>query len=554
MKKKNKNLKKWKWIMIKIKTVIYTLLILFIFNIYCFAKVETYIKEGTEEIKSNQTQEEVEEHLKQRLITTALEEAGMFISTNLQIENNEIIKDFYSNKAGALTKAKIIKRNNILIDNKKPAIYIKLKIAIDMDSVEKYLDKVTKDYEEMSKLKKQIQKLKGELKNIQDKKEKEKLDKEMEKLVERQKQLKLELNKMRLEAREELEKVQIKQKKEELQRQEELNSLKNKIDLEELEMKRKIEQEKDNIKTQELENQQRIMELENNAKRNMIIFNNKEKLSIQETVKEANRLKIEINKTIADFDDLLIINKTNIEDSFNKQKKILKERKFLEDKPIRGKYEETWEFNNRITKYEERKKQFIKNNKTMAKKLKIKKEKAVINSEKDILKSMVKTAQPFIEKIKEYQKQELYNKNIKYLKPFSKSEIDIDNKSFYIFFEYQKTKYSYEVNYDKKEEGIAMYETFKNFVIQPFFTIKEDIKDGYVPILLGFNITHLGTNKKYGYKLTSIPKTEDINFYKSVLNHFQDYKQVNRTILEEKINIVREKKEKLLKKQKEAVE
>ena len=531
--------------MIKIKTFIYIVLILLIFNVYCFAKVKTYIKDGTEEIKSNQTQEEVEEHLKQRLTTIALEEAGMFISTSLKIENNKITKDIYSNIAGALTKTEVIERKH-KIENEKPAIYIKLKIEIDMDSVENYLDKVKKNDEEVSELKEKIEELEGKLRRTQDSTESKNLSNELAILVEQRKQKEIELNKMVVEAKEEYKKLQQEQKKQELQRQQEINALKKKIELEEVEMKKKISQEKDNIKKQELENQQRIIELENNAKQNMISFNKKEKLSIQEAVKEANKLKMEINKIVNDFDNLLIINKANIEDSYDKQIEILQERKFLEDKPIREKYEESWAFNNRVKEYEKDKKFFIEKNKTEIQNLKDKRKTAVINDETDTLKGMVKTAQPFIEKITEYQKQELNDKNVKYIKPSSTSQIDVDKKFFYINFEYQKTNYNYKINYYDKKEGIAMYETAdKQFVIQPYFTIKENSNGIYSPLLLGFKITHLGTDKKYDYQLASAPKTEDINFYKSTLKHSQDYKQINKIILKEKINIIREKKEKI---------
>lgn len=537
--------------MIKIKTFIYILLTLLIFNVYCFAKIKTYIKDGTEEIKSNQTQEEVEEHLKQILTTTALEEAGMFVSTSLKIENNKITKDIYSNIAGALTKTEIIERKH-KIENDKPAIYIKLKIEIDMDSVENYLDKVKKNDEEVSELKEKIEELEGKLRRSQDSTESKNLSNELAILIEQRKQKEIELNKMVVEAKEEYKKLQQEQKKQELQRQEEINALKKKIELEEVEMKKKIAQEKDNIKKQELENQQRIIELENNAKQNMLSFNKKEKLSIYEAVKEANNLKAEINKIVNDFDKLLVINKANIEDSYDKQIEILKGRNFLENKPVKEKYEESWEFNNRVNEYKRNKKIFIEKNKNEIQNLRDKRKTAVISDETDTLKGMVKTAQPFIEKITEYQKQELYDKNIKYIKPNSTSQIDVDKKFFYINFEYQKINYNYKINYYHKKEGIAMYETAnKQFVIQPYFTIKEDKNGIYNPLLLGFKITHLGTNKKYDYQLTSTPKTEDINFYKTILKHSQDYKQINTIILKEKINIVRDKKEKIKQKNEE---
>lgn len=88
-----------------------------------------------------------------------------------------------------------------------------------------------------------------------------------------------------------------------------------------------------------------------------------------------------------------------------------------------------------------------------------------------------------------------------------------------------------------------IYETWKQLSIKPYFSIKLDKNDKYAPLLLGFQITHLGTNKEYDYKLLKTPQTEDINFYKTILKHIQNYNQINEIIWSEKIKIIKKKKE-----------
>lgn len=49
-----------------------------------------------------------------------------------------------------------------------------------------------------------------------------------------------------------------------------------------------------------------------------------------------NTKKEKINKIVTDFDNLLTLSKINIEDSYDKQLKIVKERNFLEKEHVKG--------------------------------------------------------------------------------------------------------------------------------------------------------------------------------------------------------------------------
>lgn len=63
------------------------------FNVVCFAKMQSFVKEATEIVPPNQSQDQVINYLTQKLTREATEEAGTFITSNLQIDSYEITKD-----------------------------------------------------------------------------------------------------------------------------------------------------------------------------------------------------------------------------------------------------------------------------------------------------------------------------------------------------------------------------------------------------------------------------------------------------------------------------
>lgn len=541
---------------------------IFLFNILCFAQTKTFTKQGESVVQKDQSVNQVISYLKQKLTREAQEEAGTFVTTNLKIDNYQITKDEFTSFAGSISKTTVLEETPFMRD-KEQYVKVKIKVDIDTDNVKAYLEKIMQDNEykeqaqkaikEAEVLKKKNLELENKLKTATKQEYEQKLSLQAEQQIQEQKQREIELNKMAVQAKEEYAKAKQVQKQKEIKRQEELNALKKKIELEEVEIKGKIEQEIYNIKKYEIKNQQKIIQIENNAKKNLIKFDKNKKLLIEDVIKEVNSLKVEINKIVTDFDNLLTLSKINIEDSYNKQMNIIKERKFLEKEPVKGeydRYEETQEFQNRLSKYKERKRSFKRENRNIIYDLKEKRKKDIINHEIETISNMVKTAQPFIEKIKYYQNKELYN-NIEYIKP-STAAINVDNRQLSIFFKYQEINYNYKIDYLKKEDGIVMYETYNRFAIQPYYAIKYEnniykhrsknekpvVKNEtmYKPLLLGFKITHLGISRSYYYKLTKSPKTFDLFFYEPILKYSQNYhKKLNEFILREQINIIKNK-------------
>ncbi len=123
------------------------------FNVVCFAKMQSFTKEATEIVPPNQSQDQVIAYLTQKLTREATEEAGTFITSNLQIENYTITKDEFNSFAGSISKVKVEEKETFTKDNHQ-YVKVKVNIKVDTDNVKAYLEKIMKDNE----YKKQAQK------------------------------------------------------------------------------------------------------------------------------------------------------------------------------------------------------------------------------------------------------------------------------------------------------------------------------------------------------------------------------------------------------------
>ena len=180
------------------KKLILTIVSVLFFNIFCFAYTKTYVKEGTEKITSNQTQQSIEKQLKQTLMTAVLQEEGIVIS----IKNKKITEDDYFNILETFTKPKILEKGN-----KQKAVYMKIEIEIDTDSVESYLKKIKEYDEKISELEEKTDQLKNKLKT-QDNTENSNISNELSALVEQKKQKEIFLNNMVVNVKERYQKHQ----------------------------------------------------------------------------------------------------------------------------------------------------------------------------------------------------------------------------------------------------------------------------------------------------------------------------------------------------------
>lgn len=222
----------------------------------------------------------------------------------------------------------------------------------------------------------------------------------------------------------------------------------------------------------------------------------------------------------------------------------------MEEKPVKDEWESTQQFKERLNEYEEHKKEFKKDVKDKIKELRDNKKLAVLKDEEDTLKAMVKTIQPFIQKIKSFQKIPLFDKN-------NKAEIlsitpNVDKKYFDIKFEYQNKSYNYYFDFDDRKQAANIFRTKKYFNIEPYFSIEQNETGEFIPLLLKFKIEHTGAEISNNMKISTLHEIDDLQFYTPVVEHLESKDKLEELILEQKLENLLNKKERLLrKKQKE---
>ena len=75
------------------KKILIILIILILCNLITFAEIKTFTKEDESVVQKDQSVNQVIDYLKQKLERQAQEEAGKFITSELNIENKTITKD-----------------------------------------------------------------------------------------------------------------------------------------------------------------------------------------------------------------------------------------------------------------------------------------------------------------------------------------------------------------------------------------------------------------------------------------------------------------------------
>ncbi|MDD5021878.1 MAG: hypothetical protein PHR82_07120, partial [Endomicrobiaceae bacterium] len=365
----------------------------------------------------------------------------------------------------------------------------------DTESVKAFLEKVKQDNkykQEIEDLRKAKLELEERLKTATKQEYELKLSEQAQEQVEQQKQRAIELNKMALKAKEDYIKAENEQKQKELKRQEEFNALKKKIEQEQLEMQNKIVQEKDEIRKAELENQAKIKELENKAKENMAGWDTTKQITIQQALEEVKRIKKDVSETISKFETLLITNKEKLAKSYNTQIEILKSGIFLQEKPVKDKWETTEQFKKRLQEYEIQKQKFLETSQERATELEEAKEEVFFQDGIETLQSMITTTKPFIAKLQKFQKEYFYDKDKKQAEILSLGQVNADEKYFSIKLKYNNKKY--EIKFDFSDIGLQqarlIYQTPNQLIIEPLFSI-EEAKEIF-PVITAFNVKHLG--------------------------------------------------------------
>ena len=459
-------------------------------NTISFAEKQTFIKEGESVVQKDQSVNQVIDYLKQKLTREAQDEAGKFITSELNIENKSITKDEYTSFAGSIATTTVLEETPFMIGSEQ-YVKVKIKADIDTDNVKAYLEKMMQDkkseeqakkaIKENEELKKKNLELEEQLKTATKKQYEQELSAKVQQQIALKEQREIEINKMAIQAKEEYIKAKEEQEQEQAKREQEL-----------LELKQQIAQEKNNIKKAELENQAKIRELEAQAKENERNWENTDKEYIQESLEQAKKVKQETINILNQFENLIKNNKELLIKSYKEQQKL------SVDNSKKDEWESEEEYNERLER-----------NRIMGILLKYEQSQAIFEDEIKSLKSMVLTIAPFIMKLNSFQIQSFYDKNGSKATLNSVGNINVDKKFFIINVKFNGKKYS--LNYDfseiGKEKAKLIYQTPNQFIIEPLYSINNNLKE----LVVGFNVRHLGTQIEQIIKINAdIKEFEEI--------------------------------------------
>ena len=495
------------------KKIFLTVLSVLFFNVFCFAQIKIFTKQGESVVQKDQSVNQVISYLKQKLTREAQEQAGTFITTNLKIENYQITKDEFKSFAGSISKITVLEEKPFM-KKEDQHVKVKIKVEIDTDNVKAYLEKIMQDNEykeqaqkaikEAEKLKKENLELEKKLKTATKQEYEQKLSLQAQQLVQTQKQREIELNKMAVEAKEEFAKIKEEHHQQQIKR-----------DTEILKLKQKIAQEKDNIKKAELENQAKIKELELKAKENQKSWKtNTGKPSIQQAIQEATKLKQETAEIINRFETLLKENEEKTLKSYNEQIQ------FSCNNKEKDKWETEEEYNARLQK-----------NKQITEKLEREKEETVFKNKIKTIKSMLTTLKPFIKKLQYFQTKKFYDGNN------SKAEFigieDVNSDKLYFVMNIKYSDITYELNYNfsdlGREKAKLMCSTVNQFVIEPLFSVNNELEQE----LVEFNVKHLGTKTERNIGISAtIKQFDEINLFDIYKQKYEFQQTISKIILE----------------------
>jgi len=517
------------------KKIFMIIIMLMLCSVVSFAEIKTFIKQGAAIVPANQTQDQVIDYLKQKLTRQATEEAGIFIMSQLNIQNREITKDEFTSVAGSISKVEILEQEPF-VRNKRQCVKVKLRIKLSTERVKIYLKKIMQDEEykrEAEELRQKNLELEEKLKRATKQQYEQELSAQVQQQIELQKQRAIELNKMAIQAKEEYAKAERNYKQKEIKRQEELNALQNQIEQEQLQIQQKIAQEKDNIKKAELENQLKIKELENKAKENMMNWKQSQnKTSIERAIKEATKVKQEVDELFDKFEKLSETNKENLIKSYDTQINILKATEFQEQEPIKDSWETQNEYNVKLQKYESKKEIFEKNIDKKVRELEQTKDDNLLKEEIETLNATINTTKPFIDKLKDFQTKKFLSKERTKAELISIGEINAENKYFVLNVNYENKDYSLKYDFSNigREKAKLMCQTQNQFVIEPLFSVNDNLTKE----LISFDVRHLGTNLEKNINIiTNINQFEEIEkFIKYKINIKCETRKMQRLFLE----------------------
>jgi hypothetical protein len=471
---------------IKMKKFLIVLIISILFCVTSFAETKTFIKEGQSVVQKDQSVNQVIDYLKQKLTRQAQDEAGMFITSELNIENKTITKDEFTRFAGSIATTTVLEETPFMIGTEQ-YVKVKIKADIDTDTIKPYLEKIINDktYEEQAKkaikeaenLRKKNLDLEKKLENATKKEYEQKLSAQVEKQLEDQKKRELEIERLTLQAKQEIDKLKQEQIQNEIQRQKDLNEIKKQQELSVIESKKKLAQEEQKLKKKELENQTKIKDLERQAAINIKTWNtDKNKKYLQDVEREIKKIKKDFENITRDFENLLIINSEDLVAGYQNQISILENVVFGETYPVRDRWETTNQYNNKLAIYNHKKKAFEVKYKTKKNSIVQKRNIELYTAQKNTLSSLITTLQPFIIKLTNFQHKPFYDTKKHNVQVLSIASVNPEKQYFTMKINFDDSKYSLDYNFADIgiDKAKLMEKTLNQFVIEPFFSIDNE--------------------------------------------------------------------------------
>ena len=494
-----------------------------------FGEIKKITKTEKVVVPHNQSVEQVLNYTSEKLARIAAEEAGVAISSNTTLVDGKISKDEIKMQTSAIAQkeTKLLKQETI-----NGITYITVQVTASVDSAE--LDAFLRQLMQNEALKKELEQereaklaLEKKLKKASKEEYDSTLSKEAENIAKvqkaRQKQLEIEM----ANAKQQFMEAERRQKQEELEAMQELERIEKEYKAQDAALQKKIAAEKNAEAKAEMEHQALLAELAQNALINDKKLDTTASDTIEIIVIDAASVRVNFAALIKEYKIAMDANEKKMNALYKTQMDMLKKQTFKEQKPKKGEWESSQEYNARLSEYNKNKREYELNNKQkIADAEKSYKEK-IEKSKTETTKSLINALAPLYDRLVKYAKGR-YTSGKTAKAVISFGERDVDNVQLPITINYDGKKYDFTYKFQDIQEFRAMYETRGSFKAIPLFGAEAKSSSHAKSYLTGFNVVHLGNNKEKFFLVQE--KTDafpEIIEYERMLNEINGNKQIN---------------------------
>ena len=494
-----------------------------------FGEIKKITKTEKVVVPHNQSVEQVLNYTSEKLARIAAEEAGVAISSNTTLVDGKISKDEIKMQTSAIAQkeTKLLKQETI-----NGITYITVQVTASVDSAE--LDAFLRQLMQNEALKKELEQereaklaLEKKLKKASKEEYDSTLSKEAENIAKvqkaRQKQLEIEM----ANAKQQFMEAERRQKQEELEAMRELERIEKEYKAQDAALQKKIAAEKNAEAKAEMEHQALLAELAQNALINDKKLDTISSDTIEIIAIDASSVRVNFAALIKEYKIAMDANEKKMNALYKTQMDMLKKQTFKEQKPKKGEWESSQEYNARLSEYNKNKREYELNNKQkIADAEKSYKEK-IEKSKTETTKSLINALAPLYDRLVKYAKGR-YTSGKTAKAVISFGERDVDNVQLPITINYDGKTYDFTYKFQDIQEFRAMYETRASFKAIPLFGAEAKGSTQAKPYLTGFNVVHLGNNKEKFFLVQE--KTDafpEIIEYERMLNEINGNKQID---------------------------